>query len=224
MLSACPAKRAEAGVTDTLVLQPPQDTVAPSVFLTVTSATRTQQALEDAVRTVVLPALRAAEIGRATGPFVGVVQLWIDLNRRDLDHYGFDVDAGLAALAAAVGGKVAPVPGRHGMQAWMLYRPHTQKPVDVQQTYMMLPGKDYAPLFSLGALHYSLVPPAWEDQPTVTVFLQPRRRLEGDWVQRCETALQAAGATLADDLQIQLGRTGDSRAQVPEVYVQMAPG
>lgn len=221
-VSACTQSKAEPTTVAPPALLPPEDAIAPTVFLTLTSATRSASQLEDAVRSILLPVLADARVARATGPVVGMIQLWLELDPHQMAHYGMDVDAGLATLAAAVEATVGPVPGRHRMHAWALHRPQTLKEVKPQQATLLLPGRDYAPLSSLGSMQFALVPLAWADQATVTVLLESHSRLDETFLQRCETVLLAAGTTVPDDLEIQLGRVGEILKAVPEVYVRFA--
>ncbi|WP_313345091.1 hypothetical protein [Stenotrophomonas sp.] len=222
LVSACTQSRAEPINASPPALLPPEDAIAPTVFLTLTSATRSASQLEDAVRSILLPVLAEAGVARASGPGVGMIQLWLELDLRELAPYAMDVDAGLAALAAAVNGTVAPVPGHHRMQAWALHRPQTLKEVKPQEVSLLLPGRDYAPLSALGSMQFALAPLAWAEQATVTVLLESNSRLDETFLQRCEAALLTAGTTVPDDLEIQLGRVGEFLKAVPDVYVRMA--
>lgn len=216
--SVVPAAALASPIAPKLLPFGPQ--ITPELFLTVTSRERDATALASLVSTKVLPLLAPADIAHAAGPVEGAIQLWLMLDTVDLQHHGLDVDGALALLKQALDGNLGPVPGRHRLEAWAIDIPG-QKTVEAQHVTLPLPDHPYAPLFALGATEYTVVPPAWRNQPCFSCYLQPRSRLDTGFQQHCEQLLQAAGNALPADLDIQIGKIGDPLLTLPTLFVEV---
>ncbi len=216
--SVVPAVAPATPIAPSLLPLGPQ--ITPELFLTVTSRERDATELASMVSTQVLPLLAPADIAHAAGPVEGPVQLWLMLNTGDLQRHGLDVDGALTLLKGALNGNVGPVPGRHRLEAWAIDIPG-QKSMDAQQVTVPLPDQPYAPLFALGTTEYTVVPPAWRDQPRFSCYLQPRSRLDANFQQRCERLLQDAGNALPANLDIQIGKIGDPLLTLPTLFVEV---
>lgn len=207
-----------------LQLQPWQQGAAPTAFVTVSSATHSEQALLDVMQAKVLPLLAPPEAFIAYGPAPGAIQMWLELAPCDLARHGLQVDAALALLADALQATAMPMPGRHALQAWALRRPTADTAVDAQQVWLDLPGQPDAPLFALGSLIHVMAPPAWAEQATVSVQLQSRGRLEGALVDDLQQRLHAVADRLPAELQVQLGPLVTPVASSLDMYVSVAAG
>jgi hypothetical protein len=203
------------------LLEPGRAGMAPYLFLTVTSATRSVEELAHLVQSTLLPALAPADILHAYGPVAGAIQLWMALEPHMLDHYGMSVDAALSLLAGAVDGTVGPVPGRNTLDAWAIQRTHTRAEMNVNDVTLSLPGESHAPLFALGSSHYALAPAPWSSQACYSFMLEPRRRVVAPFEQHCQALLDAAANVIPEDLQIQMGRLGEFMKAVPTLYVSV---
>lgn len=221
LLPSCARGNAVEGAPAVPTLASGRAGMAPYLFLTVTSATRSVEELAHLVQSTLLPALAPADILHAYGPVAGAIQLWMALEPHMLDHYGVSVDAALSLLAGAVDGTVGPVPGRNTLDAWAIQRTHTRAEVNANDITLSLPGESHAPLFALGSSHYALAPPPWSSQACYSFMLEPRRRVVAPFEQHCQALLDAAADVLPDDLQIQMGRLGDFMKAVPTLYVSV---
>ena len=225
LLSGCAPRRPvqEPQRVPTASLQPLSTTASPTVFVTLSSPSRSNEALQQVVNSGLLPALAPVDVEHAYGPVEGVVQLWYGLDPKALAQHGLDTEQGLAVLAEAVGGTVAPVPGRHSLQAWTLRRPDATTLVTADSTHLALPGNPYAPLFALGHTFFTLVPPAWEHQPHITIMLQSRRRIHPTFASDCERLLQQSALDLPIDVQFVMGELIPGRSDASSVHVQLGP-
>lgn len=203
------------------MLEPERAGMAPYLFLTLSSATRSVEELAHLVQSTLLPVLAPADILHAYGPLAGAIQLWMELEPHMLGHHGMSVDDALSVLAGALDGVVGPVPGRNSLDAWAIHRTRTREEVNVNDVTLSLPGERHAPLFSLGSAHYALAPPPWSSQACVSVMLEPRRRVVAPFEQRCQALLDAAADVIPGDLQIQMGRLGEFMKAVPTLYVSV---
>ena len=225
LLSACAPRRSvqEPERVPTPSLQPLGSTASPTVFMTLSSPSRSEEALQQVVYSVLLPALVPVGVEHAYGPVEGVVQLWYGLDPKALAQYGLDAEQGLALLAEAVGGTLAPVPGRHSLQAWTLRRPDATALVTADSTDLALPGEPHAPLFALGSTFFTLVPPAWQHQSHITIMLQSRRRIHPTFASDCERLLQQSGLDLPTDVQFVMGALIAGQPDASSVHVQLGP-
>lgn len=225
LLSACAPRRSvqEPERAPAPSLQPVSTSAAATVFLTLSSPSRPPEALEHMVNAILLPALAPARIAHAYGPVEMVVQLWCALEPDSLAHYRLSPEQGVALLADAVGGIVAPMPGRHALPAWALHRPDATRMVEAGTTSIALPGHPYAPLFALGSFEYAKGPPAWANQASITVLLQSQRRLYPGFEAECTRLLQTSSASLPEDVEVQIGAVVGAMADASSVYVQLGP-
>lgn len=194
--------------------------ITPELFLTVSSRMRSVEALEVLTRTHLLPVLAPAGLAQAAGPVAGAIQLWLMLEPARLQQHGLDVQAALALIKDALGGELAPVAGRHLLNAWAFDHPG-HKTLAVQDLVLPVPGHGDVPLSALGTSQYTLMPTAWRDQPCFSFFIQPRSRLDRTFLQRCVDLLQSAGGALPTDLEVQIGKIGDPLLTLPILFVEV---